>query len=61
MTVVALVLLLLWTLSLWMLVLGWRRLPGVLLRNVVPLTSGAVLFFVLSLASLLLLQFLFVQ
>jgi hypothetical protein len=58
MAVVALTLFILWIFSLWLLVAEQRRPNGLLLLEPLALTSGALLFFVLSLASLLFLRLL---
>lgn len=58
MTVVAASLLILWIFSLWLLLIKRRSLGSFLLPEPFALTGGTVLFFVLSLASLLLLRLL---
>lgn len=59
MAVVALTLFILWIFSLWLLVAERRRLGGTLLFEPLALTSGVVLFCLLSFASFLLLRLLF--
>ena len=58
MTAVAVSLFILWIFSLWLLLIKRRFLGGFLLLEPFALTSGTVLFFVLSLASLLFLRLL---
>ncbi len=59
MAVVAITLLSLWILSLWLLLVVQRRRGSVVLFAPLALTSGTLFFFVLSVASLLLLRLLF--
>ena len=58
MTAVSVSLFILWIFSLWLLLIKRRSLGGFLLLEPFALTSGMVLFFVLSLASLLFLRLL---
>jgi hypothetical protein len=57
--VVALTLFLLWLMSLWLLVVERRRPGGTLLLQPLGLMSGTLLFFLLSLVSLVFLRLLF--
>jgi hypothetical protein len=57
--VVALTLFLLWLMSLWLLVVERRRPGGTLLLQPLALMSGTLLFFLLSLVSLVFLRLLF--
>lgn len=59
MAVVALTLFVLWIFSLWLFVAEQRRPNGLVLLESLALTSGMLLFFVLSVASLLFLCLLF--
>jgi len=57
--VVALTLFLLWLMSLWLLMIERRRPGGTLLLQPLVLMSGTLLFFLLSLVSLVFLRLLF--
>ena len=59
MAVIALTFFILWIFSLWLLMAERRRLGGLFLLEPLALTSGALLFFVLSLVSLLFFSLLF--
>ncbi len=59
MTIVAITLFSLWILSLWLLLAARRRHGNFFLFEPLALTSGTLFFFVLSVASLLLLRLLF--
>jgi hypothetical protein len=59
MTVVALTLFILWIFSLWLFVVEQRRPNGLIFLESLALTSGMLLFFILSVASLLFLCLLF--
>jgi hypothetical protein len=61
MTVVALTFFILWIFSLWLFVAEQRRPNDLILLESLALTSGMLLFFVLSLTSLLFLCLLFVN
>lgn len=58
MQLVALTLAILWILSLWLLVVERRRSVSALLLQPLALTSGTLLFFILSLAGILFLRLL---
>lgn len=59
MAIIALSLLILWTFSLWLLLIERYALRKLFLLQSSPLTNGTVLFFVLTLASLLFIRLLF--
>lgn len=58
MQVIALTFFILWLLSLWLLVIGRRRSARLQALRPLPLMSGTLLFFVLSLAGILFLRLL---